>query len=71
MELLQRHNVYKIGEDEVLRPPVVALRILVPDSDDAKIAKICSFWRSWPVFKLINHLFKIRQKAFLPNALWM
>ncbi len=28
MELLQWQNFYKIGEDEVLRPPVVALRIL-------------------------------------------
>ncbi len=28
MELLQWQNVYKIGEDEVLSPPVVALRML-------------------------------------------
>ncbi len=25
IELLQWHNVYKIGEDKVLKPPVVAL----------------------------------------------
>ncbi len=27
MELLQWHNAYKISEDEVLRPPVVALTL--------------------------------------------
>ena len=31
----------------------------IPDSYDAKIAKICNFWTFWPVIKLINHLFKI------------
>ncbi len=40
----------------------------IADSYHAKIAKICNFWTSWPVFQLIYHLFKIRQKAFLPNA---
>ena len=42
---------------------VVALRI--PDSYEAKMAKI------WLVIKLIHQLFRIRQKAFLPNAPWM
>ncbi len=32
MELLQWQNVYKIGEDEVLRPPVVALIESLPDN---------------------------------------
>ncbi len=42
------------------------LRILA--SYEAKIAKICNFWTFRPVNQLINHLFKIRQKALLPNA---
>ena len=42
------------------------LRILA--RSEAKIAKICNFWTLWPVIQLVNHLFKIRQKAFLPNA---
>ncbi len=41
------------------------LRIL--DSYDAKVVKIRKFWTLGPVIQLINHLFKIRQKAFLPN----
>ena len=40
----------------------------IPDSYDAKKAKICNPWTLWPVIQLINHLFEIRQKAFLPNA---
>ncbi len=40
----------------------------LPDSYDAKRVKIYNFWTFGPVFKLINHLFKIRQKVFLPNA---
>ncbi len=43
----------------------------IPDSYDAKIAKICNFWTSWSIFQLIKHLFKIRQKTFLPNAPYM
>ena len=43
------------------------LRILA--SYEAKIAKICNFLAFWPVIHLIDHLFKIRQKAFLANAL--
>ncbi len=39
--------------------PQKILRILA--SYEAKIAKICNFWTFWPVTKLINHLFKIRQ----------
>ncbi len=34
----------------------------------AKIAKFCNIWTFWPVIQLINHLFKIWQKAFLPNV---
>ena len=45
---------------------LLTLRILA--SYEAKIAKICNFWTFWPVVQLIEHLFKIRQKAFLPNA---
>ena len=36
---------------------LIVLRI--PDSYDAKIAKICNFWTSWPIFQLLNHLFWI------------
>ena len=43
----------------------------IPDSYDAKIANIRNFWKLWPVIQLINHLFKIRQKAFLPNAAYL
>ena len=39
----------------------VALRI--PDSYDAKIAKICNFWTFWPVIRLINNLFKMEHWA--------
>ena len=38
------------------------------DSYDAKLTEICNFWTFWPVIKLINHLFQIRQKTFLPKA---
>ncbi len=31
----------------------------------AKIAEICNFWAFWPIIQVINHLFKIRQKALL------
>ena len=40
----------------------------LPHRNDAEMAKICNLWTFWLVFQLINHLFKIRQKAFLPNA---
>ena len=36
--------------------------------NDARIAKICNLWTFWLVIQLMNHLFKIRHKAFLPNA---
>ncbi len=42
------------------------LRILA--SYEALIAEICNFWTFMPIIQLINHLFKIWQKAFLPNA---
>ncbi len=35
---------------------------------EAKNSKICNFWTFWPVIQLKKHLFKIRQKAFFPNA---
>ena len=35
---------------------------VIPDSYGAKRTKICNLW---PVIQPINHLFKIRQKAFL------
>ena len=40
----------------------------IPDSYDAKIAKICYLGTLWPVIQLKDHIFEIRQKAFLPNA---
>ncbi len=33
----------------------------------SKMAKICVRETFWPVIQLINHLFKIQQKAFLPE----
>ncbi len=42
------------------------LRLL--DTYASKIAKICDLKTFWPLIQLINHLFKIRQIAFLPNA---
>ncbi len=39
-----------------------ALRL--PYRNDAKIAQICNLWTLWLVIQLINHLFKIRQKAY-------
>ncbi len=35
---------------------------------EAKIANICNFWTFRLVIQLIKHLFKILQKAFLPNG---
>ncbi len=40
----------------------------IPDSYDAKIAKICYLRTLWLVIQLKDHIFEIRQKAFLPNA---
>ncbi len=37
----------------------------IPDSYDAKIAKICNFQTLWPVIPLINNPFQIRHKTFL------
>ncbi len=37
----------------------------IPDSYDAKIAKICYLGTLWPVIQLKDHIFEIRQKAFL------
>ncbi len=41
----------------------------LPYRNDAEIAKFCKLLMFWPVIQLINHLFKIRQKACLPNAM--
>ncbi len=45
------------------RPYKVPLRLL--DTYASKIAKICDLKTFWPLIQLINHLFKIRQKAFI------
>ena len=39
----------------------------IPDSYDAKVAKLCNLWTLCPAIKAINHLFKIQQelKPFL------
>ena len=43
----------------------------IPDSYDAKIAKICYLWTLLPVIQLKDHIFEIRQtsdkKAFLSD----
>ncbi len=57
------HQV-KLGEMTLTWRRVLRL----PYRNDAKIAKICHLWTLWLVIQLMNHLFKIRQKAFLPNA---
>ena len=38
-------------------PKTRILRLL--DTYASEIAKICVLWTFWPVFQLINHLFKI------------
>ncbi len=43
----------------------------LPHRNDAKIAKICNLWTFWLVGQLIDHLFKIQKKVFLPNAPYM
>ena len=40
----------------------------MPDSYDAKIAKICYLWTLCPEIQLKDHIFEIRQKAFLPKG---
>ena len=58
----------------ILSRPTISLCIFkacvlrLPHRNDAKIAKICNLWTFWLVIQQINHLFKIRQKAFLTNA---
>ena len=44
------------------------LVLRMPAMYEVKNSKICTFWTFWPVIHPINHLFQIRQKAFLPNA---
>ncbi len=48
MELLQWHNVYKIGEDEVLRSPGVALICLVQYGTED------NNWSCLPPFQLVT-----------------
>ncbi len=48
----------------ILKVDLGSLRIRA--MHEAKNSKICNFWTFWPV----NHLFKIRQKAFLLNSLF-
>ncbi len=43
-------------------------RLRIPDSYDAKIAKICNLWTLWLVIQLINHLLKIRQKSIFAQC---
>ncbi len=43
----------------------------LPHRNDAKIGKICILWTFWLAIYLINHLFKIQKRAFLPNAPYM
>ena len=50
------------GRNPIVKALVI-LRILA--RYEVKIAKICNFWTFWPVLQLINHLFKIRQKALI------
>ncbi len=45
---------------------LIILRL--PYRSDARIAKLCNLWTFWLVIQLMNHLFKIRHKAFLPNV---
>ncbi len=40
----------------------------IPDSYGAKIVEMCNHWTFWPVIQPISPLFKIGQKAFLPDA---
>ncbi len=35
---------------------------------EAENSKICNFWTFWPVIQVVNHFFKIRQKAFRPKC---
>ncbi len=55
-----------LGSCQVILKLQLDLRI--PDSYDAKIVKIYNLWTFWPVIQLISPLFKIQQKALLPNA---
>ncbi len=44
------------------------LTVRLPHRNAAKIAKIVNLWTLWRVIQPISHLFKIRQKTFLPKA---
>ncbi len=51
---------------EILKTKIKILRILA--MYEAENSKICNFCTFWPLILLINHLFKIGQKGYLPNA---
>ena len=42
--------------------------VRIPDTYEAKIAKIRNFWTFSLVIWRITHLFKIQEKAFLPST---
>ncbi len=60
------HNfTLKTNQSECLKPYVSlsvfvgghrSAHLRIPDSYDAKIAKICNLWTFWPVIQSINHL---------------
>ncbi len=52
MGLLQWNNVFKLGEDEVLRPPVVALKQY--NMDEVHNKSWCSY--RWPIAYTIFHI---------------
>ena len=56
---------------KILHLLCVNFKLRLPYRNDAKITKICNLWTFELVIQLIDHLFKIRQKAFLPNAPYM
>ncbi len=39
----------------------------IPDSYDAKIAKICYLWTLLPAIRLKDHIFETQQKSFLSD----
>ncbi len=48
---------------------VILHMLRLPHRYDAKIAKICKLWTSWPVIQPISHLFKISQKRWFISCL--
>ncbi len=58
---------YMKGNTSILVIPM-AFILRLPHMNDAKIAKMCNIWTFWLVIQLINRLFRIQKKAFMPNA---